>query len=111
VFLVLAELLTDAAFFSWGGRIPFIASAALVALGLFIRVKISETPEFANAVEKAERVEVPFVTVLRDHKLSIVLGTLAALATFVLFYIMTVFSLGWGQRSWATRAKNSSSCR
>lgn len=96
VFLILAEFLSDAAFFSWGWRIPFIASAVLVALGLFIRLKIAETLEFAKAVEKAERVEVPLANIFKDHKASIVLGTLAALATFVLFYIMTVFSLGWG---------------
>lgn len=96
VFLVLAEVLSDEAFFSWGWRVPFISSALLVLVGLFIRLKISETPEFAKAVEKAERVEVPFVDLFKRHKVSLLLGTLAALATFVLFYIMTVFSLSWG---------------
>jgi metabolite-proton symporter len=96
VFLLLAEVLTDEAFFAWGWRVPFIFSALLVILGLFIRLKISETPEFAKAVEKAERVEVPFLDLFKHHKTSLVLGTMAALATFVLFYIMTVFSLSWG---------------
>jgi MFS family permease len=68
----------------------------LVLVGLLIRLKITETPEFAKAIEKAERVEVPFFDVFKNHKMSLLLGTMAALATFVLFYIMTVFSLSYG---------------
>ncbi|WEJ56658.1 MFS transporter [Devosia sp. FJ2-5-3] len=96
IFLVLAHFLGDEAFMSWGWRVPFLASAVLVIFGLFIRLKITETPEFAKAIEKSERVEVPFVDVFRSHKMSLLLGTMAALATFVLFYIMTVFSLSYG---------------
>ena len=96
IFLVLGHFMGDEAFLAWGWRIPFLASAVLVIFGLFIRLKISETPEFAKTIEKAERVAVPFVDVFRFHKLSLLLGTMAALATFVLFYIMTVFSLSWG---------------
>ncbi|KRA99644.1 MFS transporter [Devosia sp. Root685] len=96
IFLVLAHFLGDEAFMSWGWRVPFLASAVLVIFGLFIRLKITETPEFAKAVEKSERVEVPFLDVFKSHKLSLLLGTMAALATFVLFYIMTVFSLSYG---------------
>ncbi|SEQ46888.1 metabolite-proton symporter [Devosia sp. YR412] len=96
IFLVLAHFLGDDAFMSWGWRVPFLASALLVIFGLFIRLKITETPEFAKAIEKAERVEVPFLSVFKSHKLSLLLGTMAALATFVLFYIMTVFSLSYG---------------
>ncbi|KKB78132.1 MFS transporter [Devosia soli] len=96
IFLVLAHFLGDEAFMAWGWRVPFLASAALVIFGLFIRLKITETPEFAKAIAKSERVEVPFLDVFKSHKLSLVLGTMAALATFVLFYIMTVFSLSYG---------------
>lgn len=96
IFLVLAHFLGDEAFMAWGWRVPFLASAVLVIFGLFIRLKITETPEFAKAIEKSERVEVPFLDVFRSHKLSLLLGTMAALATFVLFYIMTVFSLSYG---------------
>lgn len=96
IFLVLAHFLGDEAFMAWGWRVPFLASAVLVIFGLFIRLKITETPEFARAIEKAERVEVPFLDVFKSHKLSLLLGTMAALATFVLFYIMTVFSLSYG---------------
>jgi metabolite-proton symporter len=96
IFLVLAHFMGEEAFMAWGWRIPFLASALLVLLGLFIRLKIAETPEFARTIEKSERVQVPFLTVFQSHKLSLLLGTMAALATFVLFYIMTVFSLSWG---------------
>ncbi|WP_273793446.1 MFS transporter [Brucella anthropi] len=99
IFLVLAEALTEEQFFAFGWRIPFIASALLVGVGLFIRLKIAETPEFQKAIDKAERVEVPVATLFTQHKMSLFLGTIGAVATFVLFYLMTVFSLGWGTRA------------
>lgn len=99
VFLILAETLTDEQFFSFGWRIPFLASALLVAVGLFIRLRISETPEFQKAIDKAERVSVPAAVLFKKYKMSLFLGTIGAMATFVLFYIMTVFSLGWGTRA------------
>jgi len=99
IFLFLAEILTEEQFFAFGWRVPFIASAILVAVGLFIRLKIAETPEFQKAIDKAERVEVPVATLFKQHKLNLFLGTIAAVATFVLFYLMTVFSLGWGTRA------------
>lgn len=96
IFLFLAEVLTDEQFFPFGWRIPFLASAVLVGVGLFIRLRISETPEFQKAIDKAERVTVPAATLFRDHKLNLFCSTIGGMATFVLFYIMTVFSLGWG---------------
>nr|WP_315400190.1 MFS transporter [uncultured Duganella sp.] len=96
IFLLLSEVLTDAEFFSYGWRIPFLASSLLVIVGLYIRLKIHETPDFQKVLDKNERVKVPVVTVFRDHGRVLVLGTLIALATFVLFYLMTVFALSWG---------------
>jgi metabolite-proton symporter len=96
VFLVLSEVMTDAAFFAWGWRIPFLASAVLVGVGLYIRLKITETPDFQKVLDSKARVKVPVVTVMRDHRRALVLGTLIALATFVIFYLMTVFALSWG---------------
>ena len=95
-FLILAETLTDEQFFGWGWRIPFIASSLLVLVGLWVRLSISETPVFQKAIDQAERVEVPMLTVFREHGRALVLGTVAAIATFVLFYLMTVFALTWG---------------
>ena len=99
IFLLLGAVLTEEQFFDFGWRIPFLASAALVIVGLFIRLKISETPEFQKAIDKAERVAVPAAVLFKSHKMNLFLGTIGAMATFVLFYLMTVFSLGWGTKA------------
>lgn len=95
-FLLLTEFLADEQFFSWGWRIPFIASALLVVVGLWVRLQIEETPVFQQTLDRKERVKVPMVTVFRAHPRALVLGTVMALATFVLFYLTTVFALTWG---------------
>jgi metabolite-proton symporter len=96
VFLVLSRLLTDEQFFAFGWRIPFLASAALVLVGLYVRLTITETPVFRDALSRRERVKVPMFVVFRDHFGTLVRGTMMSLATFVLFYLMTVFALSWG---------------
>ena len=96
VFLLLSRSLTNDQFFSWGWRIPFLASAVLVLVGLYVRLTITETPVFRETVDRRERVKVPMFTVFRDHPATLVLGTMVSLATFVLFYLMTVFALSWG---------------
>jgi metabolite-proton symporter len=96
IFLVLSRLLTDQQFFAFGWRIPFLASAALVLVGLYVRLTITETPVFRSALTRRERVKVPMLTVFREHSGTVMVGTLVALATFVLFYLMTVFALSWG---------------
>ena len=96
VFLLLGELMSDEAFFAWGWRIPFLASAILVIVGLYIRLKITETPDFQKVLDSKARVKLPVVTVVREHGRALVLGTLIALSTFVIFYLMTVFALSWG---------------
>jgi metabolite-proton symporter len=96
IFLALSRWLTDAQFFSFGWRVPFLASAALVLVGLYVRLTITETPVFQDAISRRERVKVPMLTVFREHPGTVVVGTLVALATFVLFYLMTVFALSWG---------------
>src|SRR5687767_15242146 len=96
VFLALSEWLTDEQIFAFGWRIPFLASAVLVLVGLWVRLTISETPVFREALTRRERVKVPMLVVFRDHSATLLTGTLASLATFVLFYLMTVFALSWG---------------
>jgi MFS family permease len=95
-FLALSEWLTNEQFLAFGWRIPFLASAALVVIGLYIRLTITETPVFQQAARREERAKVPMITVIKEHPRTLVLGTLASIATFVLFYLMTVFSLSWG---------------
>ena len=96
VFLLLSEDLTNDQFFAFGWRIPFLASSALVLIGLYVRLTISETPVFRAAVAREQRVRLPMLVVLRDYAGTLVKGILASLATFVLFYLMTVFALSWG---------------
>ena len=90
------EWLTDEQFFSFGWRIPFLASAVLVLVGLYVRLTITETPVFQEAVTRRERVKVPMVAVFRHYPGTLVVGIMSSLATFVLFYLMTVFALAWG---------------
>ena len=96
IFLLLSEWLTDQQFVAWGWRIPFLASAILVVVGLYVRLNIAETPVFREAVSRAGTVSMPVVVVFRDHFPTLVRGTLVSLATFVVFYLTTVFALSWG---------------
>ncbi len=96
VFLMLSQLLTDKQFFVFGWRLPFLASSVLVFLGLYVRLTITETPVFRQALERGEQVRLPVVVVFRDHAKALVAGILVCLATFVLFYLMIVFALSWG---------------
>jgi metabolite-proton symporter len=96
VFLVLSRWLTDKQFFVFGWRLPFLASAVLVFVGLYVRLTITETPVFQAVLERRQQVKVPMLVVFRDHSKALVAGVMACLATFVLFYLMTVFALGWG---------------
>ncbi len=96
VFLVLSKWLTDDQFLSFGWRIPFLASAVLVLVGLYVRLTITETPVFQDAVNRSARVKVPMFAVFRHYPKTLVLGIMSSLATFVLFYLMTVFALSWG---------------
>ena len=98
LFLILRESMADADFLNYGWRIPFLISLVLVVVGLYVRLKITETPEFRRAIEKEERVSVPIAVIFRSHLRSLILGTIIAVATFVLFYLMTAFTLSWGTR-------------
>ena len=95
VFLLLSRGLSEAQFFAFGWRLPFLASAGLVLLGLYVRLKITETPIFQAALRRAGPADVPMTTVFRHHLRPLAAGVLVCLATFVLFYLMTVFALSW----------------
>ena len=96
VFLLMTDAMDDAAFFAWGWRVPFLGSAVMVLLGLWIRLKLVETPEFQRAIEREERVRLPMLVVLAKHPRALLIGTVASLSTFVVFYLMAVFALNWG---------------
>lgn len=95
VFWILLHFMSQEALLSWGWRVPFIASIALVVVGLWVRLSITETPAFQKAIDSQERVEVPVAELFRKHKRSLVLGTFVALATFVLFYIGSAYLLSY----------------
>ncbi|MBC7579059.1 MAG: MHS family MFS transporter [Tardiphaga sp.] len=94
-FWILLHFMSQDSLLSWGWRIPFIASIALIGIGLWVRLSITETPEFQKAIDQAERVAVPGLELLRNHKRSLFLGTFLALVTFVLFYICSAYLLGY----------------
>lgn len=95
-FLTLGAFMSEEDFMQWGWRIPFIASAALVIVGLWIRLKLHETPAFQKVLDKQKEVNIPFKEVMTKHFPMLVLGTVAAICTFVVFYLTTVFALNWG---------------
>ncbi|EFY5633265.1 MHS family MFS transporter [Shigella flexneri] len=105
-FLLLSWLLTDEQFMSWGWRVPFIFSAVLVIIGLYVRVSLHESPVFEKVAKAKKQVKIPLGTLLTKHVRVTVLGTLLTkhvrvtvlgtfimLATYTLFYIMTVYSM------------------
>lgn len=95
IFWLLLHVMSQEALLSWGWRVPFISSIVLIAIGLWVRLSITETPAFQKAIDKHERVDVPVAELFRNHKRSLVLGTFVALATFVLFYIGSAYLLSY----------------
>jgi metabolite-proton symporter len=96
IFLLLSRTLDDVQFLAWGWRVPFLASAVLVLLGLYVRLSVTETPAFERVLARHERARVPMLAVLSSHPGALVIGTLISLSVFVIFYLMTVFTLSWG---------------
>ncbi len=98
-FLLISWLLTNEQFLAFGWRIPFIISSVLILIGLYVRLKITETPAFQRTLEKRQRVAVPLFTIFRHHFRLLFLGTLIAITAFVIFYLLLVFCLSWGVNS------------
>lgn len=96
LFLLLGLALTPEQFQSWGWRLPFLGSFLLVGVGLWIRLKLTETPAFAAAAEEAPPPHVPLAELLRTHGRETVSGIFAVVACFALFYLTTAFALGYG---------------
>ena len=96
LFLALLLGLGEATFVAWAWRIPFMISSVLVAIGLYLRVSMTETPAFLEAVRRNERVKVPMAALLSQHALPLLQGSLAIVVCYALFYISTVFALGYG---------------
>ena len=98
LFLALLVGFGEAAFVAWAWRVPFLVSAVLVAIGLYVRVSLEETPAF-KALDQDKRAAVPLMTILRDHLPALIQGSLAIVVCYALFYISTVYALGYGVRA------------
>ncbi len=96
LFLVLGLTLTAEQFMEWGWRLPFLGSVVLVGLGLWVRLTITETPDFAEAMKDAPPPRVPLGEVVRDHPKVLLAGTFGVVACFAIFYLTTAFALGYG---------------
>jgi MFS family permease len=96
LFLLLGLWLTAEQFQSWGWRIPFLASSLLIAIGLWVRLRLTETPAFAASLAEAPPPRVPILEVLRDYPKQALGGTFAAMSCFAIFYLATIFALGYG---------------
>ncbi|HZF45605.1 MAG TPA: MFS transporter, partial [Sphingomonadaceae bacterium] len=94
LFLLLGIYLPDEAFNAWGWRIPFLLSAILVALGLWVRLRIGETPAFKEALEKTPPHKMPLGAVVVHHWPALIAGCAGVVACFAIFYLSTAFALG-----------------
>lgn len=96
VFLGLAAVLTDEQFAAWGWRVPFLFSAALVAIGLYARLKLEESPIFAQAKAKDVPARMPLVALVRDHWRRLLLASIAFMSSSMIGYIVLVYALSYG---------------
>jgi metabolite-proton symporter len=104
MFLAIAALLPSSdpsrpsqAFLEWGWRLPFLFSVVMVAVGLWVRLKLIESTAFQKVIAQGQVKKSPLAAVARSHWRQLVLGTFYMLATYVLFYLMTTFSLSYGR--------------
>jgi MFS family permease len=95
-FLLLGLLLRPAQFQAWGWRMPFLASSLLVAVGLWVRLKLTETPAFAAALAEAPPPHVPLAELFKLHLRPLIAGTFAVVCCYAIFYLATAFALGYG---------------
>ena len=95
LFVALGLTLTDAQFLSWGWRVPFLASAALVGIGLWIRLRISETAAFSAARDHGPPPMVPIGSLLSHHKRPLLIGVMGSVSAFAIFYLCTAFALSY----------------
>jgi metabolite-proton symporter len=94
---IMSGTLTDAAFESWGWRVPFFLSGLLVAVGLYIRLKIEETPAFTELQQRQEREKAPAVEVVKEHPKNLLRAIGMRCSENITFYMLITFSLAYGE--------------
>ncbi|MEP6785051.1 MAG: MFS transporter [Sphingomonadales bacterium] len=99
LFLILGLMLSPEDFKAWGWRVPFLLSIVLIAVGLWVRLRLTETPAFTAALKEAEPPKVPLAEVFATHGRAILAGTFGVVACFATFYIATAFALGYGTQT------------
>lgn len=96
IFVVLQTNLTAEQFLAWGWRVPFYFSAVMVIIGLWVRLKLVESLSFQKVLNEKKVVKSPFSATMKHHWRPTLAGTFIMLATYVLFYLMTSFTLTYG---------------
>lgn len=96
LFVILSRVQTEEQFMSWGWRVPFLLSAVLVVVGLWVRLKLMETPAFQRVIDEQRVANVPIARVFTRAWRPLILATIAMVATYVLFYMMTAFFMVFG---------------
>ena len=97
VFALFSTVLSEQQFLAWGWRIPFLLSTVLIGVGLFIRLRIIESPAFSKLKETGSEVRFPLRDLLREHPRNLLVGMGMRFAQNVLFYLYSVFVLSYGQ--------------
>jgi len=92
---LLSQVLTEAQFLAWGWRVAFGASVILIAIGLWIRLKLMETPEFQAVKDRGEPVKLPFATLMSDFGRQVLLGLGIRYIEGVFFNLFAVFAIGY----------------
>ena len=91
--------LQSEAFQAWGWRIPFLFSAVMVVIGLWVRLRLVESETFTNTAKQGKLKRVPLGEVFAKNWRQLIIGTFVMLATYVLFYLMTAFTLSYGTKA------------
>jgi MFS transporter, MHS family, shikimate and dehydroshikimate transport protein len=94
---LLTAVMSEAAFNSWGWRLPFMFSAVLVVVGLWVRLKIEETPSFSRLQEQQAEAKLPAVEVFQKHRKDVLRGIGLRFSENLTFYMLITFSLSYGE--------------
>lgn len=96
VLLLMGSIMSETQFVAWGWRLPFLASGILIAIGLWVRLHIAETPEFSEAVKKQRPPRVPLARLFANNPGAVLAGCVSLISGFALIYLSGPFALAQG---------------